>query len=418
MIFLFPLCCCLMASAPHFSPEIDALIEKDPTYASVNTRVYAFGKLHDTRPPKGYKPFYISHYGRHGSRSDWGRGSYSALIRLLEAAETEGLLTPDGEMLLAGARKVSSRTDGMDGRLTPRGVREEQRLAERMYRRYPEPFRRGSRKINSFSSTSPRCLVSMTGFTGKLLVLEPELNFVWDTGERFYDYIGSDCSREMRAETQPVLDSIASTYRTDAEYSIALIFKDREKALKLIPDPQRFEAWIYDCARITESFDMEENLFRFLSPTALCKWYDYYNMELYLRQGNSLRYGQERMPLTEPLVRDIVEKADAAIRTGEIAVDLRFGHDYSVMSLAGYLGIEGAGDRLSIQAARQHWCGSVYVCFASNIQLIFYRRKGSDTVLVKFLYNEEECRLRGLESVSGPYYDWGTVKSNLKGYLR
>jgi hypothetical protein len=48
---------------------------------------------------------------------------------------------------------------------------------------------------------------------------------------------------------------------------------------------------------------------------------------------------------------------------------------------------------------------------ASNLQMVFYRnRKGH--VLVKFLYNEKESRLIGLEpEVVDYYYDWEKVRA-------
>ncbi len=41
-------------------------------------------KIIDTPAPKGYKPFYVSHYGRHGSRYHWtdrSRGRLRSLTR-------------------------------------------------------------------------------------------------------------------------------------------------------------------------------------------------------------------------------------------------------------------------------------------------------------------------------------------------
>ena len=54
---------------------------------------------------------------------------------------------------------------------------------------------------------------------------------------------------------------------------------------------------------------------------------------------------------------------------------------------------------------------------ASNLQMVFYRNRAGK-VLVKFLYQEQERMLRNLESVTGPYYDWETVKANIRGYKR
>ena len=54
---------------------------------------------------------------------------------------------------------------------------------------------------------------------------------------------------------------------------------------------------------------------------------------------------------------------------------------------------------------------------ASNLQMIFYRNQAG-VGLVKFLYQEQERKLRGLEPFLGPYYKWETVKANLEGYKR
>ena len=54
---------------------------------------------------------------------------------------------------------------------------------------------------------------------------------------------------------------------------------------------------------------------------------------------------------------------------------------------------------------------------ASNLQAVFYRNRAGK-VLVKFLYQEQERKLRGMESVTGPYYDWTELRSRIEGYKR
>ena len=44
------------------------LIAENPDRAANNMHSYEFNPIEDTPAPKGFKPFYISHYGRHGSR--------------------------------------------------------------------------------------------------------------------------------------------------------------------------------------------------------------------------------------------------------------------------------------------------------------------------------------------------------------
>ncbi|MBQ2186732.1 MAG: histidine-type phosphatase, partial [Bacteroidaceae bacterium] len=50
-----------------------------------------------TSAPKGYKPFYISHYARHGSRYYWNAFLYQELDSLLSKAHNMHVLTPEGE---------------------------------------------------------------------------------------------------------------------------------------------------------------------------------------------------------------------------------------------------------------------------------------------------------------------------------
>ena len=75
------------------------------------------------------------------------------------------------------------------------------------------------------------------------------------------------------------------------------------------------------------------------------------------------------------------------------------------------------GDRLEVDEICDKWLGFWNIPMASNLQMIFYKNKAGD-VLVKFLYQEQERLLRGLEPFEGPYYKWETVKANLEGYKR
>jgi len=174
---------------------------------------------------------------------------------------------------------------------------------------------------------------------------------------------------------------------------------------------------VWNTAIIAEDFDIEDDLFRFLPFDALYRRWAQSNIGLYTGHCNSVEAGAERVPMARTAVEDIVAKADEAIATGEYAADLRFGHDFPLMALASYLGIEGVGERYSVEEVCDNWLGFWNIPMASNLQLIFYRN-GAGHVLVKFLYQEQERKLRGLEPVEGPYYDWETVKANLEGYKR
>ena len=53
-----------------------------------------------TPAPKGYKPFYVSHYGRHGSRYLLGDRDYLWIIQLMQKADSINGLTPLGKDVL------------------------------------------------------------------------------------------------------------------------------------------------------------------------------------------------------------------------------------------------------------------------------------------------------------------------------
>ena len=207
--------------------------------AAFNTHSYEFDPVQDTPAPKGYKAFYISHYGRHGSRSDWGGPQYKKVRDLLTKADEQRLLTPDGETLLKEATLLYQLHDGMDGRLTPRGVREHAQLAQRMYDRFPEVFQNGCKHIRAVSSTTPRCIVSMNGFTARLQALQPDLDMDLDTGEKFYAYIARGENSTLIARTNKALDEYKKTIQWDNETVYRTLFTDPARLFSMGSMPYR-----------------------------------------------------------------------------------------------------------------------------------------------------------------------------------
>ena len=82
----------------------------------------------------------------------------------------------------------------------------------------------------------------------------------------------------------------------------------------------------------------------------------------------------------------------------------------NVIPLVGLMGIEGCDTRESdYRKVDQAWSCWRVTPMATNIQLVFFRRPDGGDVLVKFLFNERESRIR-LESDLAPYYRWNDVK--------
>ena len=47
---------------------------------------------------------------------------------------------------------------------------------------------------------------------------------------------------------------------------------------------------------------------------------------------------------------------------------------------------------------------------AANIQMVFYRKNGSDDILVKFMLNENETTVPDVKTDCPPYYHWSDLR--------
>ena len=93
-----------------------------------------------TPAPQGYEPFYINHYGRHGSRWLISKGQYGFPISQLEKAEKAGKLTERGKQVLDTLRMVRTASTLRLGELSDIGAEQHQGIAARMMRNFPQVF--------------------------------------------------------------------------------------------------------------------------------------------------------------------------------------------------------------------------------------------------------------------------------------
>jgi len=374
----------------------------------VNTSPYEYFHVAETPVPAGYKPFYISHYGRHGARSDWD-GGYGRVLAAYEKAHEAGALSEEGERAYSQIKTICDLHNEMNGRLTPRGAREHRQIAHRLYCKYKDVFRSGSRHVRAVSSTSPRCLVSMAAFTGELLSLDPGLDVSWDTGEQFMKYLSSGDPAEVTKEAYRIIGEFISSYKPDTMYFAQRVFSDVDAGRAAVGGSiEDLMSGTIGFAAISGSFDQDQTLIDLFNVEDLRQYERLISLNLFLRQCNSAEFGDRRMavPEVDALVEDFIGKADAAIADGNCVADLRFGHDWHLLAFCSRIGVKGIGERLTNEEAF-NWPGWQYSPFAGNFQMVFYRNRAGN-VLVKCFINERETTLLGLPD--GPYYDWADVK--------
>ena len=392
--------------------QLAAYIHENLYRAGVNTSPYEYLPTAETPVPKGYKPFYISHYGRHGSRSNWGGPHYDRVLEQYKLAHEAGVLTPEGEKAYEVVAGVIARHNDMNGRLTARGVREHRAIAHRMYKKYEKVFTKGPRRVRAVSSVVPRCIVSMAAFTGELLSLDPGLDVSWDTGERFMEYCSSNDPKDVKKEAYVLIEQHAESFHPDTLSFMRRVFTDPDAGRAIVGSGREMLEGTLDIAVITGAFDYDKFLLSLLDEDVLLFFSKNVSMNLFLRQCNSREFGDRRMAVPEVinLVEDVITKADDAIAKRDCAADLRFGHDYQLLAFGAKIGLKGIGERLTAEESLQ-WPGWLYTPFAGNIQMVFYRAGKKDDILVKFYINERETTLLTLPG--GPYYRWEDVKAAL-----
>ena len=380
----------------------------------VNTSPYEFFNTPETPVPSGYKAFYISHYGRHGSRSDWGYG-YPHTLEQFSKAREAGVLSEEGEKAFQIAQTICTLHNDMNGRLTPRGAREHRGIAHRMYTKYRKVFRSGNRHVRAVSSTSPRCLVSMAAFTGELLSLDPGLDISWDTGEQFMKYCSSVDPDDVQKEAYKIIIEHAESIKPDSVFFAQHVFTDEAAGRAAVGGSiLDFMEGTISFAAISGSFDQDQTLINLFNVKDLEAYAKNISLNLFLRQCNSAEFGDRRMAVPEvgALVDDFIDKADAVIAGDDCVADLRFGHDYQLLSFCSKIGVKGIGERLTREES-VNWPGWLYTPFAANFRLVFYKNKAGD-VLVKGFINEREATFLNVPEEEGPYYRWETLKKSFR----
>lgn len=126
----------------------------------------------ELKAPRGYKPFYISHYGRHGSR--W-MPSDERYIWVNSQFEDETNLTPLGKKVKQLLAEVWANAQGYGGKLTRLGERQHRGIARRMVENFPEVFTDGTR-VKARSSVVDRCAKSMLAFVAEMWAMQSSLD--------------------------------------------------------------------------------------------------------------------------------------------------------------------------------------------------------------------------------------------------
>jgi hypothetical protein len=382
-----------------------AVLQANPRKAYGNDFPYVTEPTRFTKAPKGYKPFYISHYARHGSRYYWNSSLYNELDTILTQAHQKQLLTPAGETFYG--KFMAAKQELMTGvsELTQLGWEQHQNIARNMYRNFPQVFKKGG-NVLAISSLSGRCVISMAAFCQELAQCNPELE-IREQSSRFTldGVVPTDEQNPVKhnyPKATPRWEQNRSQFKGDNSLEAALVPRVFKSTEGLPARVDRIGAHLLNLYTSLPNIYHEGMMEGLVTDQEVVNRWEASNLGSY-----SWVFGDQYRMI--PILQDILKKAEAVINgSSDHKADLRFGHDSCIGPLTVLMGINGAdqdpADPYQVKYIYQNW----QTCKACNIQLIFYRNKKND-VLVKCLLNEKEARLP-VPTTQYPYYKWSDFK--------
>lgn len=412
LVILFTVHYSLFAS----SQTVMDLIREKPQYASCNYNTYPDTiEAVLTPAPAGKKPFYMSHYGRHGSRYISSRTGYDTPYDMMNHADSVDELTPTGHRVLEEMRLVMDDTEKRWGELTSYGKQQHRQIARRMVERFPEIFCKGAR-VNAISTTVPRCMESMGTAMIEMLQINPDLNITMDASKRTMWYMNHQDKKlrnYMTKDAQKAYDAYTEGLLGNSRL-MELIFKNPD-IVKEIVEEGMFNYYLMKMGLFQSNTHLYQNTYLqdlFLTEELYRMWQ--IDNALWYIQCGGYKVNGGKQPYTQRfLLRQIIADADSCFQLANPGAQLRYGHETCLLPLACLMGINGLDyetDNFEELEEKGWWCSSVFP-MGSNIQLVFYRKDIKDQdVLVKVLLNEEEASLP-FATDCAPYYHWKDFKA-------
>lgn len=373
-----------------------------------------------TPAPKGFKPVYLTHFGRHGSRFLDNASNYDRPYNILKDADDAGALTDFGKDVLRRVGIIRAEADQRAGDLTPKGMQQHRDIARRMVENYPELFKDG-KTIMARSTTSHRVLVSEYSALMQIIRMRPKIRIDYDSSNHDEPWMYTE-DRAVSAHKRKINAAVQefNQRHTHPERLMKALFKDPAYITDVQGRDQSGSLYssLYDLASYAQGSDPGVDLNDVFTYD---EWYDLFlinNMRWYSQGGYS--------PLTDNVVpyghcvtlQNFIDFADEALAGNGVSVMLRFGHEVTLMSFFSLLDLNGSGYSTDdLESVADHWVAYDLAHMGGNVQWVFFRDRKGD-VIVKFLMNEEEATLPesvpfykdGKGREQKPYYRWEDVR--------
>ena len=455
---IFVLAAGFFLAAPVNAQTSDDELAKHPEFTSSGYLVYPEPvNIKYTKAPAGYKPFYISHYGRHGSRYHHNDEEYKYLFETLAKADSAQKLTETGKQALAYAKILATDAAPKKGDLTQVGVSQHEGIANRMYKNFGEIFKdqkvagkKVTPHVKAYASTSGRCIVSMTAFMGELRAHAPNIHPELISGKSYMKFISAfDWNKLNYSKTKAYTDESDKLWKNvnpqplmnklfnDSSYVVANIEADKfyNRFFEITTSLQGMDKPMLDdiaqAAKVPADsfinlFTTEEKIARWKAQNAW--WYSLIGTSPLIASNAGINFAK-------PTLQNILDEADSAVAidtvrgsTETIAATLRFGHDAGLLPLTALMQLPVANAKVSdLSKLHEQWNDFRIIPMAANLQMVFYKAKNKP-ILVKILYNEIEQTLpieckaqdnaKNAQCPAAPYYRWEDVRNFYSALLK
>jgi len=367
--------------------------------------------------PKGKKPFYISHYGRHGSRYMINQREYDYPYATFHKADSLGKLTAKGREVYHRICLLRNEAHNRLGELTPLGSQQHRDIARRMYERFPSVFR-GDAFIDAKSTIVIRCILSMESALQQFSALNPRLRITHDASQHDMYYMNLQdrklYNQKWTREARRQYDEFCSRHQAH-QAPMERLFSDTAYAHHEV-NLYRLNLAYFKFASSAQGTEIGKHfdMFDIYTPEELYDNWLQVNAFWYILYGACPMNGGTQPFVQRNLLRNIIEEADSCIALPGNGATLRYGHETVVLPLACLLGLNGfdqQNDNLD-QLVEKGWVNYKVFPMGANIQFVFYRKNRQDKdVLFKVLLNEDEATLP-LPTDCAPYYHWADFRDH------
>lgn len=378
--------------------------------------------------PAGYQPVFINYVGRHGARHLTKEVSSYPVYNLLLKADSLKALTATGQKLKNKVMALNKVEHGAVKSISAEGVAELEGIGKRMAFNYPQVFGAGpqlnvgiTKEIRTKQSADAFLAGLKSGIKGNAQIRE----YTDDVNLRFYDASPAYTNFEESGNWQTTMERLQQSLKIEA-VDQQIVHRWLTPAFLKTLKPGEIEKLVSDVfgfATITFSLkkEIQQAGFKYadVDMTALFTCDELVALSKidvaddYLKKGPGTDNNGIQVRVAVPLLVNFINTTDDFIKNGgQINAQLRFAHAETIAPFAALLEITRANKvAKDITQLNTVWQSARVIPLSANIQWIFYRKKGTNNMLVKILLNEGAAQIQGLKSSIYPYYKWTDLRA-------